>query len=248
MSRKAKALQFSIVSCWSWFHGHKQGVIHSSVQAQPQVLPLAEAAEQRRRQREKPTSSTWKAATGLWRARWTLNPTCFKREGIWSHYTNNLKFYTSGKMTILSKNRTMKHTYNVYFMKCIYALHKYASETSWCRLGHSLLWWRLWLEMILESEVKFDPFCCPVILWASPAAASAIRAWVCSSLCIGVLTECEETLTQETFPHRDRYTVYNIAVPQLCREIFTMKHTFRLTCCVFVFTDAHVHRRYQSFI
>lgn len=24
-----------------------------------------------------------------------------------------------------------------------------------------------------------------------------------------------------------------------------MKHTFRLTC-VFVFTDAHIHRRYQS--
>lgn len=39
-------------------------------------------------------------------------------------------------------------------------------------------------------------------------ATSAIRVWACSSLCISVLTECKETLTQEPFPHRDRYTVY----------------------------------------
>ncbi len=50
--------------------------------------------------------------------------------------------------------------------------------------------------------------CRLVALSVSSPAASTFRVWVCSYLCISVLTECKETLTQEPFPRRDRYTVY----------------------------------------
>lgn len=44
--------------------------------------------------------------------------------------------------------------------------------------------------------------------------------WACSSLCISALTECKETLTQEPFPHRDRYTVYILLFSVTLRERF----------------------------
>lgn len=61
-----------------------------------------------------------------------------------------------------------------------------------------------------------------------------------------MFTECKETLTQEPFPHRDRYTVYILlfAFMHILRD-FNIKHTrkFRLTVFLFrLFADAHIHK------
>lgn len=68
--------------------------------------------------------------------------------------------------------------------------------------------WFLFTCLVISSAWKRANICCLVVASVSSPAASAIRVWACSSLCISVLTECKETLTQGPFPHRDRYAVY----------------------------------------
>lgn len=67
-----------------------------------------------------------------------------------------------------------------------------------------------------------------------------------------MFTEFKETLTQEPFPHRDRYTVNILlfSVMHILKRDFNIKHTrkFRLTFSFCLFADAHIHKRYQSYL